>query len=47
MKIKVKKHLNESTAKSNGIYSLKNGWLKVPVKDDIPDNIDLQPELSD
>lgn len=39
--------LTESTANSNGIYSLKNGWLKVPVKDDIPDDVDLEPELSE
>ena len=39
--------LNESTANSNGVYSLNKGWLKVPVKDDIPDNVDLEPELSD
>lgn len=37
--------LNEAT--SNGVYSLKNGWLKTPVKDDIPDNVDLEPELSE
>lgn len=36
--------LNEAT--SNGVYSLKNGWLKTPVKDDIPDNVELEPELS-
>ena len=36
--------LNEAT--SNGVYSLKTGWLKVPVKDDIPDDIKLEPELS-
>ena len=39
--------LNESTANSNGVYSLFNGWLKKPVKDDIPDNVDLEPELSE
>ena len=38
--------LNEA-ANSNGIYSLKDGWLKKPVKDDIPDTIDLEPELSE
>ena len=39
--------LTEAAANSNGVYSLKNGWLKVPVKDDIPDTIDLEPELSE
>jgi len=38
--------INESTANSNGIYSLKNGWLKVPIKDDVPE-VDLEPELSE
>ena len=39
--------LTESTANSNGIYSLFNGWLKKPVKDDVPENVDLEPELSE
>lgn len=34
-------------ANSNGVYSLYNGWLKVPVKDDIPEGIDLEPELTE
>jgi len=37
--------LSESPAKSNGIYSLKNGWLKQPERDNIPDEPDLEPEL--
>lgn len=41
------KKLNETSANSNGVYSLYNGWLKEPVKDDIPDDIDLEPELSE
>ena len=36
--------LNEAT--SNGVYSLKTGWLKQPVKDDIPE-VDLEPELTE
>lgn len=43
---KVDEQLTEA-ANSNGIYSLKSGWLKTPVKDDIPDDVDLEPELSD
>lgn len=39
-------NLKESTANSNGVYSLYNGWLKEPVRDDIPD-VELEPELSD
>ena len=38
--------LNESTANSNGVYSLYNGWLKEPIRDDIP-NVELEPELSE
>ena len=37
--------INEAT--SNGVYSLEKGWLKKPVKDDIPENVDLEPELSE
>ena len=29
--------IDESTAKSNGIYSLTKGWIKEPVQTDIPD----------
>lgn len=29
--------IDESTAKSNGIYSLRKGWIKEPVQTDIPD----------
>ena len=29
--------LDEPRAKSNGIYSINNGWLKKPVQQDIPD----------
>lgn len=36
--------LNEAT--SNGVYSLKTGWLKQPIKDDIPE-VDLEPELTE
>ena len=36
--------INEAV--SNGVYSLYNGWLKEPIKDDIPD-VDLEPELSE
>lgn len=36
--------LNEVT--SNGVYSLKTGWLKQPIKDDIPE-VDLEPELTE
>lgn len=39
--------LNESTANSNGVYSLYNGWLKEPVRDEIPDDMMLEPELSE
>lgn len=39
--------LTEAPAASNGVYSLKNGWLKRPEKDNIPDTIDLEPELSE
>ena len=39
--------LNEAPANSNGIYSLTKGWLKEPVRDKIPDNIDLEPELTE
>ena len=28
---------NETTANSNGIYSLYNGWVKKPTRDDIPE----------
>lgn len=38
--------LNE-TANSNGVYSLYNGWIKKPIRDDIPDDIDLEPELTE
>lgn len=38
--------LNEA-ANSNGVYSLMKGWLKVPVKDDIPADVDLEPDLSE
>ena len=37
---------NESTATSNGVYSLNTGWIKKPTKEDIPE-VDLEPELSD
>lgn len=40
------KSIKESTANSNGVYSLYNGWLKEPVKDDIPE-VELEPELSE
>ena len=43
----IEEFLNESTANSNGIYSLKTGWLKEPVRDDIPDDVNLEPELSE
>lgn len=43
----IKESLNESTANSNGVYSLFNGWLKEPVRDAIPDELDLEPELSE
>ena len=33
-------------ANSNGIYSLFNGWLKEPIMDDIPDDVELEPELT-
>lgn len=43
-KISVKKipielyvELNETNANSNGIYSLKKGWIKFPNKEDIPE----------
>ena len=36
--------INEAV--SNGVYSLYNGWLKEPIKDDIPE-VDLEPELSE
>ena len=39
--------LFEAAANSNGIYSLTKGWLKEPVRDKIPDNIDLEPELTE
>ena len=39
--------LNEGAANSNGIYSLKKGWLKQPERDDIPDTVELEPELSE
>ena len=39
--------LKESTANSNGVYSLYNGWLKEPVRDEIPDDMMLEPELSE
>lgn len=34
-------------ANSNGIYSLYNGWLKEPIRDNIPDEVNLEPELSE
>ena len=43
----IKESLNESTANSNGVYSLFNGWLKEPIRDAIPDELDLEPELSE
>lgn len=39
--------MNESTANSNGVYSLYSGWLKKPVIDDIPDDVSLEPELTE
>lgn len=42
------KRLTESSANSNGVYSImQNKWLKVPVRDNIPDNVELEPELSE
>lgn len=29
--------LNQTNAKSNGIYSLKKGWIKFPSKDNVPE----------
>lgn len=29
--------MDKPTGKSNGIYSIYNGWLKHPVQEDIPD----------
>ena len=37
--------INEAV--SNGVYSLYNGWLKEPVRDEIPDDMMLEPELSE
>jgi mRNA-degrading endonuclease toxin of MazEF toxin-antitoxin module len=39
--------LSEAAANSNGIYSLTKGWLKEPVRNKIPDNINLEPELTE
>jgi len=33
-------------AMSNGVYSLYNGWIKEPIRDNIPE-VDLEPELSE
>lgn len=43
---KITKNISESTANSNGIYSLNTGWVKKPVKDDIPE-VDLEPDLTE
>ena len=32
---------------SNGVYSLYNGWIKEPVKDDIPEPVDISAEVSE
>lgn len=42
----VEESLTEA-ANSNGVYSLINGWIKRPVKDNIPDEINLEPALTD
>ena len=34
-------------AVSNGVYSLYNGWIKEPVKDDIPEPPDISSEVDD
>jgi len=43
---KITKNISESTSNSNGIYSLNTGWVKKPVKDDIPE-VDLEPDLTE
>lgn len=34
-------------AVSNGVYSLYNGWIKYPEKDDIPEPPDISSEVDD